>query len=133
MREKYPDSKDADTIERFAREFAVVFEKDPAKTLSIYDDIAKDKSPYDYRFRNGVNVLEEPVCPLVGHLYCVNFSMGTYPSVTDESGLFSDEEKKFYDFQFFVEKTVEAGDKNQFPIIGYKHHASENITWTKDR
>ncbi len=48
-------------------------------------------------------------------------------------GLFSDEEKKFYDFQFFVEKTVEAGDKNQFPIIGYKHHASENITWTKDR
>ena len=92
-REKYPDSKDADTIERFAREFAVVFEKDPAKTLSIYDDIAKDKSPYDYRFRNGVNVLEEPVCPLVGHLYCVNFSMGTYPSVTDESGLFSDEEK----------------------------------------
>ena len=27
MRDKYPDSKDADTIERFAREFAVVFEK----------------------------------------------------------------------------------------------------------
>ena len=47
--------------------------------------------------------------------------------------LFSDEEKKYYDFQFFVEKTVEAGDKNQFPIIGYKHHSSEEIKWTKDR
>ena len=48
-------------------------------------------------------------------------------------GLFSEDEVKFYDFQFFVEKNVEAGDKNQFPIIGYKHNSSENITWTKDR
>lgn len=47
--------------------------------------------------------------------------------------VFNDEEKKYYDFQFFAEKTVEAGDKAQFPIIGYKHHSSEEIKWTKDR
>ena len=94
MREKYPDSKDADTIERFAREFAVVFEKEPAKTLSIYDDIAKEKAPYVAKRKNVISVLDEPVCPPDGHLYCLNFSMGTYPSVKDESGLFSDKEKE---------------------------------------
>ena len=94
MREKYPDSKDADTIERFAREFAVVFEKEPAKTISIYDDIAKEKAPYAAKRKNVIRVLDEPVCPPDGHLYCLNFSMGTYPSVKDESGLFSDKEKE---------------------------------------
>lgn len=93
MREKYPEDKDGDTIERFAREFAVVFEKDPAKTVSIYDDIAKEKEPYDTKYRNFIKVLDEPVCPPDGHLYCLNFSMGTYPKVSDESGLFSDKEK----------------------------------------
>lgn len=94
MREKYPDSKDADNIERFAREFAVVFEKEPAKTLSIYDDIAKEKAPYVVKRKNVIQVLDEPVCPPNGHLYCLNFSMGTYPSVKDESGLFNDKEKE---------------------------------------
>lgn len=94
MREKYPDSKDADTIERFAREFAGVFEKEPAKTLSIYDDIAKEKTPYAAKRKNVIRVLDEAVCPPDGHLYCLNFSMGTYPSVKDESGLFSDKEKE---------------------------------------
>ena len=94
MREKYPDSKDADTIESFAREFAIVFEKDPAKTLSIYDDIAKEKTPYVGKYKNLIEVLDEPVCPPDGHLYCVNFAMGTYPSVKNESGLFSDKEKE---------------------------------------
>lgn len=43
---------------------------------------------------------------------------------------FSEKEKKYYDFQIFIEN-----DKNtsQFPIIGYKHHTKESITWTKDR
>ena len=93
MREEFPDSKDADTIERFAREFAMVFEENPAKTLSIYDDIAKEKAPYKAKLKNVIRVLDEPVCPLNGHLYCVNFAMGTYPSVSNESGLFSDEER----------------------------------------
>lgn len=94
MREKYPDSKDADTIERFAREFAVVFEKDRAKTVSIYDDIAKEKEAFEKKRKNVIQVLQEPVCPLDGHLYCVNFAMGQYPSVASESGLFNDKEKK---------------------------------------
>ncbi len=43
---------------------------------------------------------------------------------------FSDPEKAFYDFQILIKN-----DKNtkQFPIIGYKHHAKDKITWTKDR
>ncbi len=42
----------------------------------------------------------------------------------------SDEEKKFYDIQIFVSKENE---DEKFPIVGYKHHAKDNITWTKDR
>lgn len=42
----------------------------------------------------------------------------------------SDKEKKFYDIQIFVKKDSEAAD---FPIIGYKHHAKDTFSWTKDR
>ena len=94
IREKYPELKDVDTIERFARGFAVVFENSPAKTVSIYDEIAKEKKPYEGKYKNLIQVLDEPVCPLDGHLYCVNFAMGQYPTVANESGFFSDKEKK---------------------------------------
>lgn len=43
---------------------------------------------------------------------------------------FSKKEKEYYDFQIFIENDANA---NQFPIIGYKHHTTENISWTKDR
>lgn len=42
----------------------------------------------------------------------------------------SSKEKEYYDVQIFVKKDNEAKD---FPIIGYKHHAKETFTWTKDR
>ena len=43
---------------------------------------------------------------------------------------FSDEQKKLYDFQIFIKN-----DKNtsQYPIIGYKQHARDAFSWTKDR
>lgn len=37
---------------------------------------------------------------------------------------FSDEELKFYDFQVFVD-----GEKDGFPIIGYKNKNSEGLIW----
>lgn len=40
------------------------------------------------------------------------------------------EEKEFYDIQLFIQKKTES---NEFPIIGYKHHAKEGFSWTKDR
>lgn len=40
------------------------------------------------------------------------------------------EEKSFYDVQLFIQKKTESGE---FPIIGYKHHAKEGFSWTKDR
>ena len=43
---------------------------------------------------------------------------------------FTDEQKKYYDFQFFA---LNESNKEQFPIIGYKHRAKDNISWTKDR
>lgn len=42
----------------------------------------------------------------------------------------NNKEKKFYDIQIFVKKDSEATD---FPIIGYKHHAKDTFSWTKDR
>lgn len=43
---------------------------------------------------------------------------------------FSDKEKKYYDIQILIENDK---NENQFPIIGYKHHTKDKITWTKDR
>ena len=42
----------------------------------------------------------------------------------------NENEKIFYDIQVFIKKDTDA---NNFPIIGYKHHAKENFSWTKDR
>lgn len=44
--------------------------------------------------------------------------------------VFSSKEKDYYDFQILIENDK---NTNQFPIIGYKHHKKEKITWTKDR
>lgn len=43
---------------------------------------------------------------------------------------FSDESKGYYDIQLFMNKE---NDDAQFPIVGYKHHTRDGITWTKDR
>lgn len=42
----------------------------------------------------------------------------------------SKKEKEFYDIQIFVKKSTDA---TNFPIIGYKHHAKDTFSWTKDR
>lgn len=52
----------------------------------------------------------------------------TYGSKVLEA--FSEAEKKYYDFQIYIQKT---GESTQFPIVGYKHHNKESISWTKDR
>ena len=39
-------------------------------------------------------------------------------------------EKKYYDIQIFIKNEK---NKAQFPIIGYRHHTKNTITWTKDR
>ena len=49
------------------------------------------------------------------------------PKVTDN---LNKKEKEFYDIQVFIKKDTEASN---FPIIGYKHHAKNDFSWTKDR
>ena len=49
------------------------------------------------------------------------------PKVVEE---LSKDELDFYDIQVFVKKDTDAAD---FPIIGYKHHAKDDFSWTKDR
>ena len=43
---------------------------------------------------------------------------------------FTKDQKQFFDFQIFIQN---GKNKTQFPIIGYKQRAKENISWTKDR
>ena len=43
---------------------------------------------------------------------------------------FNDDQKKYYDFQFLVKND---SNKDQYPIIGYKHHTKDSISWTRDR
>ncbi|MDO5569401.1 MAG: hypothetical protein Q4G04_04750 [bacterium] len=45
---------------------------------------------------------------------------------------FSDEEKNFYDFQYFLTMS-EDSESVSFPITGTKHHKYTDISWTKDR
>lgn len=49
---------------------------------------------------------------------------------TKISDTLKSDEKKFYDVQIFIKKENDAKD---FPIIGYKHHAKDEFSWTKDR
>ena len=42
----------------------------------------------------------------------------------------SEDEKAYYDIQFMINNEA---NKDQFPIIGYKHHTKTEIRWTKDR
>lgn len=44
---------------------------------------------------------------------------------------FSEEELVFYDIQLFIKKND--AEQNDFPIIGYKHHNKDGLSWTKDR
>ena len=43
---------------------------------------------------------------------------------------FSDQEKAYYDIQILINHNT---NKDQFPIIGYKHHTKGGISWNKDR
>lgn len=43
---------------------------------------------------------------------------------------FSAEEKAYYDIQVLMDSDT---DKEQFPILGYKHHTKEAINWTRNR
>ena len=69
----------------------------------------------------------------------VNVIIHTKPEATLEDAkamgpavlaVFTDEQKKFYDFQFMIDNE---GNQEQFPIIGYMQHSRDSITWTKDR
>ena len=42
----------------------------------------------------------------------------------------SEDERAYYDVQFMINNEA---NKDQFPIIGYKHHTKSGIRWTKDR
>ncbi len=44
--------------------------------------------------------------------------------------IFSEEQKKFYDFQFLIDNSE---NQSQFPIIGYMQHSRDGVNWTKDR
>lgn len=44
--------------------------------------------------------------------------------------LYTEEEKKYYDFQFILEKTLK-NEAEIFPIMGSKNANSANVVWTK--
>lgn len=43
---------------------------------------------------------------------------------------YSEEEKKYYDFQFIIEKEAKS-ETELFPIMGSKNSTSANVVWTK--
>ena len=74
---------------------------------------------------------------MAGRIIYVTMEVNGDTSRDDAKGLgnktlesFSDAEKKYYDIQILIKND---SNKDQFPIIGYKHHAKDAIVWTKDR
>ncbi len=74
---------------------------------------------------------------VAGRIVNIQFKVNAETKLDDAKSLgnkaleeFSSKEKEYYDFQILIENDK---NTNQFPIIGYKHHKKENITWTKDR
>ena len=60
-----------------------------------------------------------------------NVSVSDAKKMADQvSNVFTSDEKKLYDIQVLIKKDKEDAS---FPIIGYKHHAKNNFSWTKDR
>lgn len=51
-------------------------------------------------------------------------SKETYAKLLEQ---LTDEQKKYFDIEIFLEKKVK---DESFPIIGYKHHNKENVSWT---
>lgn len=44
--------------------------------------------------------------------------------------VFTADQKSYFDIQFLIENDT---NKDQYPILGYKHRAKDAISWTKDR
>ena len=42
----------------------------------------------------------------------------------------TDAQKSYFDIQILIDND---NNKEQYPILGYKHRAKDSITWTKDR
>ena len=60
-----------------------------------------------------------------------NVSVGDAKKMADQvSNVFTKDEKSLYDIQVLIKKDKEDAS---FPIIGYKHHANNSFSWTKDR
>ena len=51
-------------------------------------------------------------------------------NITTNEDVSIDTAKEYYDIQIFIQNK---GNEEQFPIIGYKQHTRDGITWTKDR
>ena len=74
---------------------------------------------------------------VAGKIVNIEFTVNDDISLEDSKKLgsealeeFTNEQKKFFDFQFFVKNN---NNKTQFPIVGYKQRAKDSISWTKDR
>ena len=49
---------------------------------------------------------------------------------TNSLNAISEKQIKVYDIQIFIKKNTK---DDKFPIIGYKNHARDNISWTRNR
>ena len=109
--------------------------------LETEDTVELDKSKTEKEIINKVNEQSDKTTVRVqGRI--VNIMMDVKAEVSRDAAreaavraleAFSDDEKKYFDIQFFISKTGETEENKQFPIMGYKHHTKDGITWTKDR
>lgn len=97
-------------------------------------EITKDKKNTIKDSLSSDGMTTEVSIRLSGKIINVNIVVNDEVSVDTAKGLsnkvlenLSDEEKKYYDIQIFIDKKSES---EEFPIIGYKHHAKDNFSWS---
>ncbi len=116
----------------------------PTENKAIYGTRLEgiDKVPINKEKRNNIiasfkDISSSVTVRVAGRIVYINVKTNgdvTRDSAKDYSNrtleVFSEEEKNFYDIQFLIDN---AENGAQFPIMGYKHHSKQEISWTKDR
>ena len=98
---------------------------DNNKKNSISKNITSDGIAKKANVRISGRIIEVTI--IVNDEASVDSSKNLAKKITEK---LNDKEEKYYDIQVFVNKN---GKSTNFPIIGYKHHAKENFSWTKNR
>lgn len=91
VRKEFPRENNIDALEKAARRYFDVFEN-PQQNGALLDEIMKSTKLEPVKKEGQIQRLSSFFAPPGAHVYTLNFSMGTFPKVSDEDPFISDED-----------------------------------------